>query len=245
MENNKTVVITGAGISVESGIQPFRGANGIWEENPMEMATFAKYSSEPAVFLSWYYHRFVSCRHAMPNPAHQLLALQEVKVITQNIDGLHRKANHPSEKLIEIHGCLSEKRIVNSTLRSSLIEADWDLVDENNLVESLFKLFNIDKTGQIDYEKSYRPHVLLFDEFYTDLYEYEQAIEWVHDADTVIFMGTSNSVGITEGILHTSLNQNKKIIVVDPNPAPSFRIKSVMVVESTATKFCRDYFTQD
>jgi NAD-dependent deacetylase len=134
---------------------------------------------------------------------------------------------------------------VNSTLRSSLIEADWDLVDENNLEESLFKLFNIDKTGQIDYEKSYRPHILLFDEFYTDLYEYEQAIEWVYDADMVIFMGTSNSVGITEGILQTSLNQHKKIIVVDPNPAPSFRIKGVKVVESTATNFCRHYFTQD
>jgi NAD-dependent deacetylase len=245
MKDNKIVVVTGAGISVESGIQPFRGANGIWEENPMEMATFAKYSEEPAVFLSWYYHRFVSCRHAMPNPAHQLLALQEVKVITQNIDGLHRKANHPSEKLIEIHGCLSEKRIVNSILRSSLIEANWDLVDENDLEHSLFQLFNIDKTGVIDYEKSYRPHVLLFDEFYSDLYEYEQAIEWVLAADTVIFMGTSNSVGITEGILRTSLNYNKEIIVVDPNPAPSFRIQGVMVVESTATKFCRDYFTQD
>jgi NAD-dependent deacetylase len=179
----------------------------------------------------------------MPNPAHHLLALQEVKVITQNIDGLHRKANHPSEKLIEIHGCLTEKRIVNSTLRSSLIEADWDLVDENNLEESLFKLFNIDKSGQIDYEKSYRPHVLLFDEFYTDLYEYEQAIEWVHAADIVIFMGTSNSVGITESILSTSLNYQKEVIVVDPNPAPSFRIKGVKVVESTATNFCRHYFT--
>jgi NAD-dependent deacetylase len=83
----------------------------------------------------------------------------------------------------------------------------------------------------------------LFDEFYTDLYEYEQAIEWVHDADIIIFMGTSNSVGITESILSTSLNYQKEVIVVDPNPAPSFRIKGVKVVESTATNFCRHYFT--
>jgi NAD-dependent deacetylase len=72
MEN--IVVITGAGISVESGIQPFRGKSGIWEENPMEMATYNKFSTDPGHFLEWYYNRFASCKDAQPNAAHEILA---------------------------------------------------------------------------------------------------------------------------------------------------------------------------
>ncbi len=57
-----TVVITGAGISVESGIQPFRGKNGLWNENPTEMATYRNFRTNTSAFLQWYYHRFVSCK---------------------------------------------------------------------------------------------------------------------------------------------------------------------------------------
>jgi NAD-dependent deacetylase len=84
--------------------------------------------------------------------------------------------------------------------------------------------------------------VLLFDEYYSELYETEKAMQWVLEADTIIFIGTSNSVGITEGILKTSLDKGKKIIVVDPNPAASFRTNGVQIIESTAIEFCREYF---
>ena len=108
MEN--IVVITGAGVSVESGIQPFRGKSGIWEENPMEMATYHKFSTDPGHFLEWYYNRFASCKDALPNAAHEILASKNIKVITQNIDNLHIKANHPVESLVEIHGNINYKR---------------------------------------------------------------------------------------------------------------------------------------
>ena len=165
-----TVIVTGAGISVESGIQPFRGKSGIWEENPMEMATFNKFFNEPIAFLTWYYHRFVSSRHAMPNLAHEILAEKGVRLITQNIDGLHAKANHPSEKLIEIHGCLHQKRTVDATTREEIVDAKWDMVDESNIEDWLLNLFKIERPNNI-YEHSFRPHVLLFDEYYTELYE--------------------------------------------------------------------------
>ena len=239
--HDDTVIITGAGISVESGIQPFRGKNGVWEENPMEMATFNKFFNEPIAFITWYYHRFVSCRHALPNEAHEILADKGVRLITQNIDGLHLKANHPSDKLIEIHGCLHQKRRVDATSRDQLIKADWDLVDESRVVDSLMNIFNI-VSPDIVKDDSFRPHVLLFDEYYSELYETEKAMRWVLEADTVIFIGTSNSVGITEGILKTSLNKGKKVIVVDPNPADSFRINGVQIIQSTAIEFCKEYF---
>ena len=240
--SNNCVVITGAGISVESGIQPFRGKDGVWEENPMTMATFRKFVTDPAAFLTWYYSRFKSCLNAEPNYTHEILASKRIRVITQNIDGLHRKAKHSPDSLIEIHGCLNEKRKVNATLRSEIIEAEWSKVDESELEKSLFELFKIKEGGIVNETGSLRPHVLLFDEFYTDLYEIEKAMKWVLESDTIIFMGTSNSVGITEGILGVGLDKRKEVIVVDPNPAESFRLAGVHIYETTASQFCREYF---
>jgi NAD-dependent deacetylase len=240
MEN--IVVITGAGVSVESGIQPFRGKNGLWNENPMEMATYRNFRTNTGSFLQWYYHRFVSCKDALPNKAHEIMASNKIKVVTQNIDNLHIKAKHPIENLIEIHGNINFKRKIYSQYRNELEWANWDNVNENNLEQQLFELFHIQSDGAIDENKSERPHILLFDEYYTELYHYNKALHWLDEADTVIFMGTSNSVGFTYGALQEGLNARKKIIVVDPNPAPSFYQPGVEIIQSTATEFCEQYF---
>jgi NAD-dependent deacetylase len=240
MEN--IVVITGAGISVESGIQPFRGKSGIWEENPMEMATYNKYSTDPGHFLEWYYNRFVSCKDALPNAAHEILASKNVKVITQNIDNLHIKANHPVGSLVEIHGNIHYKRKIDAENIEELVVADWQSVKVDNIKKDLFDLFVITEGGKINEKKSYRPHILLFDEFYTELYQYEKAISWVLSANTIIFMGTSNSVGFTSGALQISIKMNKKIIVVDPNPSLSFVHPNVDLVKMSASEFCKMYF---
>ena len=131
------VVITGAGVSVESGIQPFRGKSGIWEENPMEMATYHKFSTDPGHFLEWYYNRFASCKDALPNAAHEILATKNIKVITQNIDNLHIKANHPVESLVEIHGNINYKRTINAEDLEELVLADWLSVSEESLKKDL------------------------------------------------------------------------------------------------------------
>ena len=240
MEN--TVVITGAGISVESGIQPFRGKNGIWEENPMEMATYAKFSTDPSHFLQWYYKRFVSCKDAQPNAAHEILSNRNIKVITQNIDNLHIKANHSKDSLIEIHGNINYKRKIYAREIDDIEPADWQSVDENNLEKDLFELFCINEGGRINEKKSYRPHILLFDEFYSELYQYEKAINWLLEADTIIFMGTSNSVGFTSSALQIGMNRNKKVIVVDPNPSNSFIHPKVELIKQIASDYCESYF---
>ena len=242
MENHNVVVVTGAGISVESGIQPFRGKDGIWEIDPMEMATYRKFISEPKVFLNWYYQRFKTCFKALPNSAHKILASKGIRVITQNVDALHRQANHDSQKLIEIHGCLYEKRKVNAESRNEIIKADWEKINENDLDNSLCTLFKIPKTVIVNEKKSFRPHVLLFDEIYSELYEVEKAIQWVLEAETIIFMGTSNSVGITEGLLEIGLRKQKELIVVDPDPSPSFNYPGVRAIKEIASSFCKEYF---
>ncbi|HQS24665.1 MAG: hypothetical protein B7Y11_10700 [Sphingobacteriia bacterium 24-36-13] len=184
-----TVVITGAGVSVESGIQPFRGKNGLWNENPTEMATNRYFRTNTSAFLQWYYHRFVSCKDALPNKAHEILAKQNIKLITQNVDNLHVKAQHPSNHLIEIHGNINFKRKINAEYITELELANWNQV-----------------------------------------------------ADTIIFMGTSNSVGFTYGALQVGVHNHKKVVVVDPNPAPSFNHPGVEIIKETATDFCSRYF---
>jgi len=241
MNYTNTLIITGAGISVDSGIQPFRGKDGVWDENPMTMATYDKLYTDPLCFLSWYYTRFKSCLNAEPNDTHKILAKQNIKVITQNVDGLHRKANHNAENLIEIHGCLNEKRIVNATQRSEIVNANWKNVDDSRLKESLFELFRIPKNGIINEINSFRPHVLLFDEVYSDLYEIEKALKWVLESEIIIFMGTSNSVGITQGILEMSLLKKKQIIVVDPEPDESFKNYNIRIIKEKSTDFCKEY----
>lgn len=238
----KIVVITGAGISVESGIQPFRGKNGIWEENPMQMATYHKYITEPRVFLKWYYNRFISCKDALPNSAHEILANKNLKVITQNIDNLHVKAKHPQSNLIEIHGNINYKRKINAEHIDELELADWQIVKEDNLEDELLDLFAISPDGKIDAYNSCRPHILLFDEYYTELYQYEKAINWLLNAEIIIFIGTSNSVGFTSTALDIGINRNKKVIVVDPNPSPSFDIDGVELIRMSASSFCKMYF---
>lgn len=240
MEN--IVVITGAGISVESGIQPFRGKSGIWEENPMEMATYQKFRTDPGHFLEWYYTRFASCKDALPNAAHETLASKNVKVITQNIDNLHIKANHPVGSIVEIHGNINYKRRINAEYLNELEFVDWQSVSEDNLKKDLFDLFKISEGGKINEKTSYRPHILLFDEYYTELFQYEKAISWILSADTIIFMGTSNSVGFTSGALQIGVSKGKKVVVVDPNPSPSFIHPNIDLIKMTATDFCKMYF---
>jgi NAD-dependent deacetylase len=170
------------------------------------------------------------------------LAKQNISVVTQNVDNLHVKAEHPSNHLIEIHGNINFKRKINAAYIEELELANWNQVDENNLEQDLFDLFKISKEGIISETQSYRPHILLFDEYYTELYQYDKALTWIDEADTIIFMGTSNSVGFTYGALQVGIHSHKKVMVVDPNPASSFNHPSVAIIKETATDFCARYF---
>jgi NAD-dependent deacetylase len=105
------VVLTGAGISKESGIPTFRDAqNGLWAKyDPMMLATEAGYLANPALVWQWYDYRFGMVEHAQPNPGHRAIAelerwVPQVVVVTQNIDGLHQAAG--STDVLELHGSI-------------------------------------------------------------------------------------------------------------------------------------------
>ena len=173
MEN--TLYITGAGVSAESGIPTFRGEDGYWtigstNYTPQEMATRAMYTQQPREFLKWYYQRFVAYRHHGPNVIHHWLA--DKNLITQNIDGLDGKAGNSD--YISIHGRIDRVTLFHRQGEPvDVLEAPWSEVDEENLEDSLMELFRIEGTPRLDH--SLKPLVLLFDEYYTDLYRMSEA----------------------------------------------------------------------
>lgn len=213
-----TLYITGAGVSAESGIPTFRGEDGFWtigskNYTPMEMATRRMYQQNPVAFLSWYYHRFATYRNHGPNDVHHWLA--DKNLITQNIDGLDGKAGN--QDYIAIHGRLDQMTPFHQQGDAvDILTTPWDQVDEHSLTDSLLALFNIQQTPVLNH--SLKPYVLLFDEYYTELYRITEAQQRMQAADRIVFMGTSFSVNITQMALKIAVSQNIPVEIVDPDP---------------------------
>ncbi len=214
-----TLYITGAGVSAESGIPTFRGEDGFWtidstNYTPQEMATRAMYQNNPVEFLSWYYHRFATYRNHGANEVHHWLANKNL--ITQNIDGLDGKAGNSD--YIAIHGRIDKMTLFHDQEGSTakIVCTPWDDIDENNVTESLLELFKIKQTPVLN--QSFKPYVLLFDEFYTELYRISEAQFRMRKADRIIFIGTSFSVNITNMALNIALEQSTPIEIIDPDP---------------------------
>ncbi|NIN34224.1 MAG: RNA polymerase subunit sigma, partial [Gammaproteobacteria bacterium] len=169
-------VLTGAGISAESGIPTFRGPEGYWSVDsknyhPQEMATYAMFRSQPDEVWKWYLYRLSVCRDAKPNPGH--LALVELEkilgdqftLITQNVDNLHLKAGNSLERTLQIHGnvffmrCTRECQGRIYPLPMTLFPRDKD----QDLSEDDRALLSCPDCGEMT-----RPHVLWFDETYDE-----------------------------------------------------------------------------
>ena len=223
--------ITGAGVSVDSGIPTFRGEDGFWtigshNYTPQEMATRAMYINDPGQFLLWYYRRFASYRNVAPNAVHDWLS--DKQLITQNIDGLDGKAGNAD--YISIHGRLDKVTTLHEQAFSgggdiALIDAPWELVaaldqdDDERLTKALPDQFRISARTRVpEMGVSLKPYVLLFDEFYTDLYRMSEAESWMDQAESMVFIGTSFSVNITAIALRMGVARRIPIDIVDPEP---------------------------
>ena len=240
----RQLFITGAGVSKSSGIPTFRGADGFWtigskNFTPQEMATRKMYYENPSEFLLWYYKRFASYRHILPNEVHFWLA--DKKLITQNIDGLDGKAGNT--QYISIHGRLDKVTVFqNQDALIPLKAAPWDIVanskidldDDTRLKSLLLELFKI--KDHPEHGHSLKPFVLLFDEYYTELYRISEAEQEMQSADSVVFMGTSFSVNITSIALRYALSNNARIEIVDPDPV-DLNIDGIEYHRMTASEY--------
>lgn len=130
MLDARVLVLTGAGVSAESGIPTFRGKGGYWRNlNPAKLATPEAFANDPELVWQWYRERRQRIRNAQPNPAHKAIAklaqhAHEFLLITQNVDDLHARAGLPKEKMVQIHGDIFVTRCSRCDWRAELCDAD-------------------------------------------------------------------------------------------------------------------------
>lgn len=193
------VVLTGAGMSAESGIKTFRDADGLWEgHDVMEVATPEGFAANPELVLDFYNQRRRQLFEVEPNSAHINLAGLEdkfkVTIITQNVDDLHERAG--STNVIHLHGELLK---VRSTYDAKSIQ-DWktDLI-LGDVCEKGYQL---------------RPHIVWFGE---DVPMIERAVKICETADILIIIGTSMQVYPAAGLIHYVPEQTPTYFI-DPKP---------------------------
>lgn len=214
----KIVVLTGAGISAESGIQTFRDSDGLWEgHNVNDVATPEGWQRNPALVLDFYNQRRKQLHQVQPNAGHLILAELEndfdVQIITQNVDNLHEKAG--STTVLHLHGELLK---VRSTVNKNYI-IDWK--------EDL-NLGDFDKNGN-----QLRPHIVWFGE---DVPAIEMAVSIVKSATILIVIGTSLQVYPAASLINFA-NENTTIYYIDPKPASLYDIPNpVKVIATTGSK---------
>lgn len=213
----KLVVLTGAGISAESGISTFRDNGGLWDTYRIEdVATPEAWARNRELVLEFYNQRRKQAQSVKPNAAHQALVELEhffdVTIITQNVDNLHEIAG--SSKVVHLHGELFKSR---ST-------ANPELVYNMNFWEL--------KTGDLcELGSQLRPHIVWFGE---EVPMMETAMDIVEDADIFVVIGTSLAVYPAAGLVNY-VRQNKPIFLIDP-AKPDIRFKSNMTfIQEKAT----------
>ena len=199
----KLVVLSGAGISAESGVKTFRDSNGLWENHRIEdVASFEGFQKNPQMVLDFYNARRKQLREVEPNNAHLILAEFEaffdVEIITQNVDDLHERAG--STKITHLHGELLKVRPIDSETEILQWEEDLNVGDFNA------------KGIQL------RPHIVWFGEMVPEM---EKAIKLTAEADIFLIIGTSMQVYPAAGLIDY-VPANCEIFVIDPNLENSY-----------------------
>lgn len=211
----KLVVLTGAGISAESGISTFRDANGLWENHDiMEVASIEGYLKNPELVQEFYNQRRQQLFEVEPNAAHLFLKELEsdfdVSIITQNVDDLHERAK--SSKVIHLHG----------ELRKARSEKNENLIIEWNK--------NINLGDLAEDGNQLRPHIVWFGEMVPEI---ENAIDEVLTADILIIIGTSMQV-YPAASLKDYAKSNVPVVYIDPSE--TFVDSSITHIKKKATE---------
>ncbi|MBO0341293.1 MAG: SIR2 family NAD-dependent protein deacylase [Allomuricauda sp.] len=218
MAKKKIVVLTGAGMSAESGLKTFRDENGLWEgHDVMQVASPQGFARNPELVLEFYNQRRRQLLDVSPNKGHLALAELEqgfdVSIVTQNIDNLHEKAG--SSHVVHLHGELFK---VRSTVNENHI-LDW----KKDLV-----LGDTDDMGN-----QLRPHIVWFGEMVPML---ETAAQITQQAEILIIVGTSMQVYPAASLIHYASKQTP-IYFIDPKPnIRSADFNNLTVIPETAAE---------
>lgn len=214
----KVVVLTGAGMSAESGLRTFRDADGLWEgHDVMEVATPQAFERNPKLVLEFYNQRRRQLLTVEPNEGHQSLVKLEthfnVEIVTQNVDDLHERAG--SSNVLHLHGELLKARSVG--VESHVIPHKKDIL-WGDLCENGYQL---------------RPHIVWFGEAVPML---EKAIKITRTADALIIIGTSMQVYPAASLINF-INFGTPVYFIDPKPSIEEKsMPNLTIIEQTAVE---------
>lgn len=222
-------VLTGAGISAESGIPTFRGKDGYWTVgsqayHPQEMATLHMFKVRPYEVWQWYLYRRTICAQAQPNAGHlssvelEIIFKDRFCLITQNVDGLHLRAGNTPERIYQIHGNLNFMRCSHEC-SGEIIPVPPEIPPQ-------------DKTSELSEEEKSRltcphcgaltrPHVLWFDEYYNEkFFRFESSIQKAKETDLLLVVGTSGATNLPMQVGSLVAQRGAFIIDINPDPNP-------------------------
>ena len=210
------VVLSGAGMSAESGINTFRDSNGLWEgHDVMEVASPQGWNANQNLVLDFYNQRRKQLLEVNPNEAHKILAdlekIHAVTIITQNVDDLHERAG--SSNVLHLHGELLKVR--STAINTAVLEWKKDLIIGDKCKDG-YQL---------------RPHIVWFGE---EVPEMNTAIKIVQKAEILIIVGTSMQVYPAASLLQFA-SPSVKIFFIDPKPAVNSTERIKIYAEKATT----------
>lgn len=228
-DGGSLVVLTGAGISAESGVPTFRGPEGYWtigsrNYQPQELATHAAFERMPREIWRWYLYRRGVCRAAAPNPGHHALVELEralpdrFALVTQNVDGLHLRAGSSPTSTLQIHGNIDFARCTRSCRTETFAMPDgFDAFGRDDaLDDEAFARLVCPRCGA-----PARPHVLWFDEYYDEpLFRAESAMVCARDAALLVVVGTAGATSLPLQMGHAVARGGAPIIDINPEDNP-------------------------
>jgi NAD-dependent deacetylase len=215
----RIVILTGAGMSAESGISTFRDTNGLWNNYKIEeVATPEGFAKNPALVLEFYNQRRRELLKVKPNPGHYGLAELEkdfdVQIITQNVDNLHERAG--SSQVLHLHGELMKSCSVDNPNKAYDISSDKPDIN----------LGDTDSHG-----KQLRPFIVWFGEAVPMI---EPAMRIVESADIFVIIGTSLNVYPAAGLLNY-VRKGKPVYLIDPNDVQVYR-SDIHIIKAGASE---------
>lgn len=218
MDNPKIVVLTGAGVSAESGISTFRDSGGLWENyDVMEVASIEGWYKNKGLMLDFYNQRRRQLKNVEPNAAHYALAKLEnffdVTIVTQNVDNLHERAG--SKNIIHLHGELTQAK--STAYPGFVYEIGYEDINIGDKCE---------KGSQL------RPNIVWFGELVPMMYEAEQLAS---QADIFIVVGTSLVVYPAAGLIHCVRQSAYKYIIDPVKPAVYDSLNNLVFIEKKAS----------
>jgi NAD-dependent deacetylase len=216
-------VLTGAGISAESGIPTFRGPEGLWNNYRAEdLATPEAFSRDPELVWRWYDWRRGIVARARPNAAHLGLAAlerrQRVTVITQNVDGLHAAAG--SRELIEVHGNIWKVRCTNCAVIAANTEVPLATIPPRCA-----------RCGAM-----VRPHIVWFGEA-LDPYDFQRSVEMSRSADVFLVIGTSGLVQPAASLAGVAKTGGATVVEINPDATPNTSVADLVFPDRATRVF--------